>query len=227
MSSSNHSAEKYMNGLLERIKAAYTEAAYKALDLSWEEYFISQEKKLREIFNEAVTNFYMDYTPKSGNSKRNGRPDAKVGGLYEILDTEATASGFSAEFLPSKMTGWNEGKTRSGINGFYHSEQGLYDQVFVKGWHGGADKIRKSRISKSFRDYGRGYGPHPNPGTPYWGTKAGGCWSWGERAEIASTSPLKEIQDKWNDYLDNEDQQVLENLIQKNLADMHPVWWRR
>lgn len=220
MSSSKNSAEAYMNGLIESIKAAYTKAAHDALDLSWEEYFISQENKLREIFNEAVTNFYMDYTPK--HDRRNGDPGSKAGGLYEILESQADSEGFSAEFSPQKMSGWQEGKSRANIHGFYHSEEGLYDQVFRRGWHGGASKISKGKISKS----ARGYGPHPRPGTPYWGTKSSGRWSWGEPAEIAKTSPLDEINEKWDDYLDHEDMQVLTEIVRKNLANMKPVYWR-
>lgn len=211
----------YYNQLVGRMKASVEKEMDKAMDKTWEEYFISLDTKIHEIFNEAVTNFYADYIPK--HDRRNGNPNSQAGGLYELLESKADPYGFSAEFDPGKMSGWQEGKSRADIQGFYHNEDGLYDQVFRRGWHGGAGSIRKSRISKSVR----GYGPHPNPGTPYWGTKSSGRWSWGEPAEIASTPPLTEIQNKWEQFINNEAPQEFIKIRNKHLSQIKPNWWRR
>lgn len=135
------------------------------------------ERRVREIFKETVDAFYDDYNPYLYS--RRGR-------LYRLLFIEDVGStsktmGFHPEEIPF----------RDG----YAGEDGLYDQTFRKGWHGGAAS---------------GLG-HPDPGTPYWRVPATVRGSkgqefdyehwprWGNPAYISEEAPL----DMWNRKMDD------------------------
>lgn len=116
------------------------------------------------IARDAIGDFYGGYSPRSYDRR---------GSLYDVPEIHASGTVVSVAFEPEVMT------FRDGYGG----EDGLYDQVFREGWHGGADK-----------------GPeHPSPGTPYW--RAGKNFSkWGRPAAIAPISPLEDIRTRFRDY---------------------------
>ena len=70
--------------------------------------------------------------------------------MYNLLKIEDGPDGIKWHYDPSVMAFRNDGRGPGGRG--YNGEDGLYDQVFRKGWHGGAAD-----------------GPrHPDPGTPYY-----------------------------------------------------------
>lgn len=117
------------------------------------------------IADREIAVFYADYSPRRYRRRYS---------LYDIPDIRTVGDLKIVVDFDPEGTSFRDG---------YDGEDGLYDQVFRKGWHGGADS-----------------GPgHPSPGTPYW--RAGRNFSrWGEPAAIAGTSPLEGIDDALTDY---------------------------
>lgn len=172
--------------------------------------------RVKQIFDESVYDFYSDYTPRYYHRNES---------LYNLLEMESDDNMLSAWFEPSKMTGFRSG---------YKGEDGLYDQVFRKGWHGGAgsgdyttmNHTRKKTITTigkdgassrdiSFTNQAVYYEPHPNPGTPYWRTPIDIYSRWGSPAAIAAEPPLAEFNRKLLEYETAEDGVI---------ADYQYVW---
>lgn len=164
MSGIDRAFERRMNLIKERlepqIKAELKKAAIEFIPIA--------EADLKTLFKDAVDNFYTSYNPKYYQRNKS---------LYDIfvITRDTNGMGFDMEFDPAKMTGFRNG---------YKGEDGLYQQVFIKGWHGGA-----------------GSGPgHPNPGVPYWRTPLNIWTRWGKEASISSPSPYEHFEQKKEEY---------------------------
>ncbi len=209
---SNYDAKDYYGNMVDRMKKSVIKEINAASDKMWEEYFQILKNKAVEIFKNAVAEFYNGYDAKHANDRTYS--------MYDILEVEADAYHFHAEFLPEKMEGWQEHPT-PGVQGFYHAEDGLYDTVFRHGWHGGASKIANSKIRQF------GYYSHPNPGMPYWGWKTRrGYWTWGDPSIPELISPLRRIKIEWERFMDRDAPAIRERLRSKYYARIKPVWWR-
>lgn len=174
MSSFREWYDNYLEDLEERAIIAVNDAMSK----TWREYFKNLDNKVHEIFNDVVRDFYKGYNPDFYPRRES---------MKNILLTEVFDGCIKISFDPSKMS------FRNGYNG----ENGLYDQTFRKGWHGGAGSGDR----------------HPDPGTPYWRT-----WDrrgWGRKAEIANISPLDDIKKRISDYEKYENQADFDKIWEK------------
>lgn len=191
MAKSSDYAEFYSQ-YMKRLTAKAKAEVMKATEKTYAEYFMYVEKRVREIFNDAIQQFYADYSPALYDRSYS---------LYRLIQTkiESNGRGLSIWFEPSEMT-----SMRSGYNG----EDGLYDQVFRKGWHGGADKISPDKAERS--------GAHPQPGTPYWRTPHPLYTAWGRKAEEAETSPLDNMRNMLEKYEKSEFPDMLNKIWKKN-----------
>ena len=168
-----------------RVNRKMNEAANKVLDQAFPEFLKKVEDNVRKIFDDAITAFYHDYLPNVYDRQYD---------MYKLLvvdDSDQDKIAF--EFRPEELE----------FNNRYNGEDGLYDQVFRKGWHGGADKGDYTSVYRSFSsDSGDMVvsTPHPNPGVPYWRVPVPYYTYWGRPAEIMSPSPLELIQKNIKQY---------------------------
>lgn len=160
-----------------------------------EDIAIYQREKITEGFNSAVDRFYGDYSP---SYVRRGDVNTQTGGLYAaftyLTDTEGWVQYNSIEdfydganmdisFSPKRQYSTNTPALR----------EYLFNQAFVQGWHGGADKIDGAKALM--------WGAHPASGTPYYRqpgfarSKDGSrrVWhkwgSWGQKAFKSAVAP--------------------------------------
>lgn len=140
---------------------------------------------IEDEFSSAIEDFYSDYSPKSYR---------RHGGLFDILVLDIPAGGMAvsetlkAGFDPYMMTPFRSG---------YSDEDGLYDVVFRKGWHGGAR--------------------HPTRGLAYWRT--GRRFSrWGQRAARADPAPLDDFKRRMEDYLQTQGVEDFKRLLMDSLS---------
>lgn len=152
-----------------RIIEEYDRKLDTATDLAVQEMLFYLDKEIKEIFLSAINEFYEDYSPVEGGYIR----DYSMRSLLETNHVTGDNPKLEFWFEPSNMTAFRNG---------YDGEDGLYDQTFRKGWHGGADMGPK----------------HPEIGTPYWRTPRGVYKHWGEKAEIADTPPIDRFFDELN-----------------------------
>ncbi len=145
------------------------------------------EESIKDIFREAVDAFYDDYDPGEYKRKKS---------MYNLLKIKRNdkAHTLHMEFEPSDMTHFRNG---------YSGDDGLYDQVFEKGWHGGADKGDITRINDG-GEVMEISTPHPSPGTPYW-RSGPGFLHWGAPAAVAEISPHENYTQKLNEYQVSQD----------------------
>ena len=157
----------------------------------------------REAFKRAVDEFYDDpnFSIIDGGYNR-------THSLYEILELEEVYDGDGLKqpyysYDDNKMTGFrDESRTN-------HSENGLFDQVYVKGWHGGAGDARN-------RDSGTPFVPHPSPGTPYYRTPLHAYRTWGRKAAILTPSPEERFEKYQSDGI-RALQEEMNDLFQANM----------
>lgn len=141
-------------------------------------------KKIDKIFKDAVTRFYSSYMPI--------HPDSRSLEMYDILKITPVSNGMTVGFDPSEMS----------FNTGYSEEDGLYDQAFRKGWHGGAAS---------------GYA-HPSPGTPYYRapydydfTRSYKRWY---KAAATTEPPLDDFKNKLREYWEGAE----------GLSDLETAW---
>ena len=171
--------ETYYQNFLKSITKKVEVELKKALHETWADFFVVLDERVHTIFNSAIQDFYSDYSPEYYTRDES---------LYDILQTRIDSDSLSVWFDPDKMTAFRSG---------YSGEDGLYDQVFRHGWHGGA---------ASGAD-------HPSAGVPYWRAPVPYYSRWGHEASMSVTSPLEDIKRRIADYEKSEMQ-----------ADFNRIW---
>lgn len=143
---------------------AAAESAKKLAEKKGSEY---AEERYRALFKETIEDFYNDYDPIDGGYEREYS-------MYNILVVNKDKDGRmrTLGFDESAMTTFRS----KYINGTDDPKDGLYYQVFLQGWHGGADN---DKVNKN----------HPDPGKPYWRTPIPKFYAWGGPAKIADEAP--------------------------------------
>lgn len=201
-----------------------------ASDKEFNEY---QKNRIVDMFNQAVDEFYGDYTPKF--YKRKGSVSSHSGGLYDILDMRTDEDGMVIAEEPN----YDELYDKNGVRGRVGSygSPSLFDSVFKTGYHGGSTFINADSVPF--------WGAHPSPRTPYW-RRPGFCidprtemrsWftygAWGRAAAVAEMSPYDrvaqliteadsdggEFDEMWEAICDKYDE-TLGNTIQSKLNAM-------
>ena len=199
----------------------------KHMDLAYIEFGDYQRRTIREIFANAVQTFYDAYTPAYYNRSE---------GLFDVLDIHENADGTVAyDTVDNLLDPSAMHKDRKGGD--------LYNKVFVKGWHGGAESgryipKRNTSDKKTTKRTKQGMSSmnsiqHPSPGTPYYRTPETIYSYWGKRA-VRTTSPydlfknelhtaeggyifaeFKRISDKYNELAMESVQNKLNSIMSK------------
>lgn len=151
-----------INGLVEAEEKALAKAN-KNLYFEFNRY---QRRRIEEIFAFAVNEFYYGYTPAEY---------ARTYGLFNVLDVRKNPDGDvlydgSDEQNIDKL--FDKDAMHTGRNGY----NGLFDKVFVKGYHGGAEDGEN----------------HPSPGTPYY--RGGPYHTFWSRPAVQTESPYEIMQ---------------------------------
>lgn len=180
------SREEYIKHIQDAVAAEAQRQTKEILTKSITDFLPIVKLRIREIFNKAVTEFYNDYTPRRYD--RRGDTSSKTGGLYDLLVVKIDGSGLklSGEFDESAIL-FRNARLASGVG----AENGLYDQVFRHGWHGGSPRGLL----------------HPNPSdtndgaTPYWRYPHPSYRRWSDHpADVALESPLARFKELLNEY---------------------------
>lgn len=176
--------ERRIDAYLDRVRSKVDEAIEPALANARADFLVFLEDKIRSMFNEVVQDFYASYPPVFYDRNES---------LYNILQTKVTDESLRLWFEPEEMTPFRSG---------YTGEDGLYDQVFRRGWHGGA---------------GSGEG-HPPGGDPYWRTPVPYYSHWGKKAKISDPSPLEDIKRRIADYQEFEIKADLKSIVLAHIS---------
>lgn len=141
MNNNNRLNKSWYERRMEKLQDAGRAAARRVAIDAWADVLVIAEGKLKKMFEEAVDRFYADYTPGSFwdvKDDNGGHAYDRNYSLYDIYKLEITQANnnpdmqsFYEEFDNEEMTPF-----RSGYNG----EDGLFETVFIRGWHGGATK---------------------------------------------------------------------------------------
>lgn len=199
----NRTVDFFYDRYIEKLKQKARDEANKAISKSYKELFVEVEKDVKEIFHSVIKNFYEDYTPQFYERNES---------LYDLLQTDRTDNSLQIWFDPTKMTTFR-GDSSDGAG--YSGEDGLYDQVFRKGWHGGAGSISKEKEEM--------WGAHPHPGTPYWRTPEPHYTYWGRPAKVSEKSPLDDMRERIFDYSNTVELTKWNDILQKNLNKIRIV----
>lgn len=161
------------------------------------------KRRIQDLFNQTVTEFYDSYTP------RGIHPYERRRSLYNLIDISIHGSGenmsLEGDFDEGKILFRNARET-SGDG----AENGLYDQVFRHGWHGGAP---------------RGDG-HPSPSddndnaTPYWRKTYPAYRHWHTQAAVASIPPLDRFYELLHEY---ENSDANKDYLECYRRNYHPI----
>lgn len=188
--------QSYIKKLQEKAKEAVKEAQEK----SFSEYFNVAEKKIRTIYKDTITDFYNSY-PNPFYDRR--------GSLYDLIQTKKATDYLSIWFEPSLIS------YRNG----YAGENGLYDQVFRQGWHGGANINGEMLVPWTTPpveyDGDRTPWSFPEP----WNKRVGIKHGWGQ-AEKAPISPLQDFKRRIDQYQKTEyqkDYEIIWNKYKSNI----------
>lgn len=183
--------QSYIKKLQEKAKKAVKEAQEK----SFSEYFNVAEKKIRTIYKDTITDFYNSYSNPFYDRRES---------LYELIQTKKTNDYLSIWFEPSLIS------YRNG----YAGENGLYDQVFRKGWHGGADVKHRGRMLVPWSYPTLEYNGETSPWEPeIWNSES--ILSGWKLAEKAPISPLQDFKRRIDQYQKTEYQKDYENIWNK------------
>lgn len=121
------------------------------IDKTTKKYCVKIRVAFNKIKNDVVKEWYEDY---GGNLKIAPMGYHRTLGLLKIskIDVNKDTGDIIVRFDENNMTLWHR-----------VSNEYIYQNSFVKGWHGGADKLGSSP-KPGYEE------PHPNPGIPYWRT---------------------------------------------------------
>lgn len=120
-----------------------------------------QTQIITEIFNNAVNQFYADYTPIPGGYDRQYGLRDVLNIAYDQRGIVITGNDNRLLFDEMEMHGDRKGGD-------------LFNKVFIEGWHGGAESSCR--------------GDHPETGVPYYRTPIGFYKYWGGKA-VKTESP--------------------------------------
>lgn len=188
--------QSYIKELQEKAKEAVKEAQEK----SFSEYFDVAEKKIRTIYKDTITDFYNSY-PNPFYDRR--------GSLYDLIQTKKATDYLSIWFEPSLIS------YRNG----YAGENGLYDQVFRQGWHGGANVKHRGRMLVPWSYPTLEYNGETSPWEPeIWNSES--ILSGWKLAEKAPISPLQDFKRRIDQYQKTEyqkDYEIIWNKYKSNI----------
>lgn len=189
--SQNTFYQSYMKKLQEKAKEAVHEAQKKAFS----EYFTVAEKKIKTIYSETIDDFYNSY-PNPFYHRR--------GSLYNLIQTKIADDYLSIWFEPSLIS------YRNG----YAGENGLYDQIFRQGWHGGADVKNRGGMLVPWSYPTLEYNGNTSPWEPeIWNSKSIlSGWKPAKRAPIA---PLQDFKNRLDQYQKTEYQKDYDKIWDK------------
>lgn len=181
----------------EQLKKRLHELGNRAVKKATHDLFGYMEIEIGMIFRDIVDEYYADYSPLFYNRNES---------LYNILITGRSENPDNPtmfiELDPGMMTGYRSG---------YQGGDGLYDTVFRKGWHGGADKDKN--------------GMHPDEGTPYYRTPypyhegdTTGYWNWGYEADRMKEAPIVMFANRLQEAASGRFADEYKRLIQQNTA---------
>jgi hypothetical protein len=183
--------QSYIKKLQEKAKEAVKEAQEK----SFSEYFNVAEKKIKTIYKDTITDFYNSY-PDPFYDRR--------GSLYDLIQTKKAIDYLSIWFEPSLIS------YRNG----YAGENGLYDQVFRQGWHGGANVKHRGRMLVPWSYPTLEYNGETSPWEPeIWNNES--ILSGWKLAAKAPISPLQDFKRRIDQYQKTEYQKDYENIWNK------------
>ena len=119
------------------------------IDKTTTKYCIKLQRAFNKIKKDVVKKWYLDYggmlkiTPGGYHRKLD---------MFKIskIDIDKETGDIAVRFSEDNMTMWHR-----------VSHEYIYQNSFVKGWHGGADKLGDSP-KPGYEE------PHPRPGLPYW-----------------------------------------------------------
>lgn len=127
----------------------------------YKEYGDKERRVIKRVFDDAVTKFYDSYDPSL--YERYGQTNQKNGGLYNILDEKRildltrqkqeylvnNSNNDSLNDLDDSISEYREYMNENYMHKGRQRDTGriaeLFDLVFMKGWHGGADRIDSSK----------------------------------------------------------------------------------
>lgn len=176
--------------IADRIRENAQKAVQKIMPGVYRDWLVLIRQNVERIYSDVVESFYNDYSPVE--YRRNYS-------LADLLQAEAGKDYLDLSFDTSRMTPFRSG---------YRGVDGLFDQVFMKGWHGGANKGDYSTFVRFNGDMSyeqKVYTPHPAPGTPYWREPIPFYTNWGRPAEIATISPYQDYTQRVEQYQTSQD----------------------
>ena len=149
-----------MPQILDQLITEYNKAMDDADKEAEYEFAKWQSEFLKDTFNKAITKFYSAY-PGGGAEpkkyKRQGSMSSETGGLYDLFElSNVNDSGAKLDFEDDYHDVYSEAKMHSGRKGY----NGLFQLVFVEGYHGGARTISPGKAKV--------WGKHPPGDDPYW-----------------------------------------------------------
>ena len=109
----------WLSSYIEEITADTVKKIENAVDKAKAEFFPRQVKKVSEIYEDVIWDFYGD---------KSSRYYVPRGSLYNLFDCKTDGECLIMNFKPENFP------SRTG----YAGEDGLYQTVFREGWHGGA-----------------------------------------------------------------------------------------
>lgn len=171
-----------LSGILQK-KAQ--EAVNRVMPSVYRDWLVFIRQNAERLFSEAVERFYGDYSPNVYN---------RTHSLADLLQSESGENKLALWFDPGRMSGYRNG---------YKGEDGLYRDVFLRGWHGGADHgdYTTSVGFSGDMSYERSfYTPHPSPGSPYWRRPVPYYTTWGQPAATAAVSPYEDYTQRLAEY---------------------------
>lgn len=156
------------------------------------------------IFVTCIDKFYADYDPVFY------RREGSLYSTYKLTNKNGVISwNFGAQYMPKAYK-----------HSHRVSNQYIYDQMFLKGYHGGAHTIAEDKIDE--------WGEHPKDGTPWYRTpppiKKGipSYTDWSDRngAEKSEMSPAQNIREELLAYQDEKS-----TLLGRGVSDVSESAW--
>lgn len=186
--------EQYMKKLKSRAEEAVKDAQKKA----FAEYFEVADEKIRDIYKKTIYDFYASYD-RSFYKPREG------GSLYKLIETKVGDDYLDMWFEESRISYRDDG---------YSGEDGLYNQVFRQGWHGGANIGGNMLVPWAAPPV-----KYDGEETPWSSRKPGTKYGW-KQAEKAPISPLDDFKNRIDKYQKSEYQQDYEKIWNKHKGNI-------